>query len=167
MGDQVAGLQQDADAAGTELGAFDLRAVADALAADPDCAAGGLIEPGEAREEGGLTGPRWTDHSDGLTAIDGDAHPTQGQGLLLAGPKEPVQILRPKGCAIRQHLRDHAGHPDHRTESVTIFQGSTLSAPFGPDRVTTTSVPARQKEYRSKASCTTLFVTGSGALSPT
>ena len=83
--------------------------------------------------------------------------PRSARDLLVAAVEEPEE---PFGA---DHRR---GHGSHRTESVTVRHGSTLSAPCGPASVTVSrSAGACQYMYRSTSSLTTLPVTGSGAAS--
>lgn len=168
VSDEVAGLQQDTDPASPYAGPLGLRPVTDPLPADVDGAAVGFVQPGQTGQQGGLARPGRPDDRDALPAphLKGDS--AQRQGFLLARPVEPVQIPRRQRGRVRGLLGECAGgvHHCHLKESVTIRHGSTLSAPTGPDSVRSTCRPPWKKEYRSKASCTTLPVTASGALSP-
>ena len=55
-------------------------------------AAGGLVQTGQAGEQGRLAGARWSDHGDRLARLHGEGHSAQREGLLLAGAEEPVQV---------------------------------------------------------------------------
>ena len=65
-------------------------------------------------------------------ALDGERDALQRQRLVVARVEEAVQAAR----------RQRGAHGDHRSESVTIRHGSTLSAPFGPDSVSITALAA-------------------------
>jgi len=131
--DEVRLLVQHADA--VEAGARPrvLRAARQAAPLDPNHAAVGLVEAGEAREQRGLARPGRAGDRDDLAAVGGQGHAAQGPGLVVAGVEEPVQVdrLEERGRA----------HPVHRSESVTIRHGSTLSAPRGPLSVRTAVRP--------------------------
>lgn len=143
MGDKVAGLRQDTDTAGARPGPLGLGAMADPLPADVDVASGRLVQPGQARQQGGLARPGGSDDGDGLTALDVEGHPAQGEGLLLSGAEEPVELPGVEGgrSAGSRPCLGGGGHHCHRSESLTMRQGSTLSAPVGPVRVRTTCRP--------------------------
>jgi hypothetical protein len=55
----------------------------------------------------------------------------QSNGFLVTGAEESVQRGR----------LDGRRHGDHENESVTMRQGSTLSAPVAPDSVIVTCLP--------------------------
>ena len=108
-----------------------LRAPRQPLAVDAHHAAVRLVEAGQTGQQRRLAGPGGPGDGDHLALLDGERDALQGERLVVAGVEEPVQAL----CL------EQRGHRDHVTESVTIFHGSTLSAPFGPESVRITSLP--------------------------
>ena len=123
-----------------------------------DRAAVGLVEAGQAGQQRRLARARRAGHGDDLAAarrVERDA--LQRERLVVAGVEEAVQAARPRATAVIA---------DHRTESVTIRHGSTLSAPFGPDSVST-DLAARCGRRRSARPrrCRALPVTGFGGAS--
>src|SRR4029079_15455639 len=105
----------------------------------------------QAGQERGLARAGRAGDRDQLARLETERDAPQGERLVIARVEEPVQAA----CA------EHRGHADHRTESVTILHGSTLSAPLGPESVSTASLPCLKKTYRSTASVPAFPVTGS------
>ena len=58
--------------------------------ADADGAAVGLVEPGQAGQQGGLARSRRAGHGDDLAAPDGERDTAEGQRLVVAGVEEAV-----------------------------------------------------------------------------
>jgi hypothetical protein len=117
-------------------GALLLGAAREALAPDADDPAVGLVEPREAVQERRLAGARGSGDGDDLAFADRERDTSQRERLVVAGVEEAVEALGLEGSA----------HHRHRRESVTIRHGSTLSAPFGPLSVSTTSRPLWKNE---------------------
>ena len=153
MADEVVGLVDDTDRTGADGGSLGFGPSADGQAVDPDHAAVGTVEAGEAGEQCRLARARGPDHRDGLAGIGLKRYAAQGEHLLVAGMEEAVQLV----C-----LEAGLSHADQEKESVTLRHGSTLSEPWGLERVSTASVPAFQNWYCSTSSWMTLPVTGSG-----
>ena len=156
--DEVPALPEHADVPSTQAGPVRLRSVAQSRTVHADVATRRLLEARQAGQQGRLArAGRTGDHRE-LAGLERHRDPAQGTRLLVGGAIELVEVLAPE--------RGFRRHFDQASESLTIFHGSTLSAPTGPERVRTTVVPSCQNVYRSKASCTTLPVTGSAAESP-
>ena len=123
------------------------------LTGDPDGAAVGFVDAGQAGQQRRLARAGRADQATNSPGSDVQGDPPQGQGLLLPGPEEPVEGFAPCSAGAL------GGVIDHRKESVTMRHGSTLSPPTGAPTVMTTSVPALKKAYRSNAAVVTLPVT--------
>ncbi len=69
------GLEDEADAAGTKLGTAVLGKIEEILPVELDLSGGGLVQPGQEAQEGGLAAPRGSDHGDerfgGHLQVDG------------------------------------------------------------------------------------------------
>src|SRR5580700_819672 len=129
---EVSGLEQGADMPGAQGRTLALGTVADPGLVHVHAAAVGLIEARQAGEQRRLARTRRADHGQQLACRHDEADPPERKGLLVADPVEAIEV------AGAQH-----GHRSHWNELVTVRQGSTLSAPAGPARVTTASVPLR------------------------
>src|SRR6266446_4020586 len=127
---QVRALEQRADVTGAQRRALALGAVADPGLPNVDAAAVGLVQAGQAGQQRRLARAGRPGHGDYLARRHDEGDAAQGQGLLVTDPVETVELAGP------QH-----GHRSHRNELVTVRHGSTLSAPAGPPRSTTASVP--------------------------
>ena len=135
MPDEVGLLVDHAELAGAQGGALLLGAARQALAVDADHAAVGLVEPRQARQQGRLAragGPR--DRHD-LAGRDRQRDALERQRLVVARVVEAIQAVG----------LEQRAHRVYRSESVTIFHGSTLSAPLGPESVSTTRCPLWKK----------------------
>ena len=132
VADQVAALEQETDVAGAERGPAPLAAAGETLVRHPDRAAVRLVEAAEAGDERRLAGTRGARDGDELAPIQVQRDVPKSLDLLVAGVEEPVETAGPQ--------RPHR----HPKESVTVFQGSTLSAPAGAETVTMASTPPRQ-----------------------
>ena len=110
--------------------------------ADPDGAAVRVVQPGQAAQQRRLARPGGPDQRHELARGHVERHTPQGQGLVVARAEEAVdrRACRDGVCgrARRRVMRCH------RSESVTIRHGSTLSAPVGPARVSTACRPPCQ-----------------------
>ena len=69
-----------------------------------------------------------------LARFDAERHAGQCDDLLVGLMEEPVE---------RSGLDRRRAH-DHANELVTVFQGSTLSAPWAPERVRIAVLPLCQ-----------------------
>ncbi len=131
MLDQVAALEQHPDQPRPQDGPLGIGPVADPVAVDPHRAPVGVVEPRQAGQQRGLAraGRAGDRHHLSWRHLQRDA--AQGSGLLLGRPVEAVELLGPQD------------HGVHRKESDMVRHGSTLSAPTGPDRVSTATPPFR------------------------
>src|SRR4051812_37995615 len=158
MTEEVARLPHDADPPAQHR-APRLRPVAHPHARQPDVAAVRLVETGHQGDERRLARARRAGDHDQLAGLDGQGDAAQCERLLLAGAVEPVQVTHHECGSGRSAVHGHC----QANERLICAHGSTLSAPCGPLRVSSTSVPARQNTYSSTSSRTTRLVTGSGA----
>src|SRR5205823_10739977 len=122
---------------------------------DPDVPAVRLVQPGQAREEGGLPAPGGARDRHQLPGVELHRDPAQGEGLLLVRVVETVQLVR---------MNERLGPYAHRKLSDTSRQGSTLSEPTGPDKVRAASSPPLKNSNRRTSSRYCLPVTEFGAL---
>src|SRR6266542_266604 len=132
---EVPALQQDADAASSDLRALGLGPSRDAFTRDSNRAAVGFVQAREAREERRLPTPARTDDRHHLAAVKRERHPTQRERLLVACVEEAVEVARieRRWSLGRAHF--------HLRLCVTIRHGSTLSAPTGERSSSTISDP--------------------------
>src|SRR3954452_11233653 len=132
MADEVGLLVEQADVAAAQPRPVLLRSPREALAGDLHGAAVRLVQPGQAGQQRRLPRPRRTGDRHQLARREAQRHTAKRERLVVSRVVEAVQA----------EGREGLGHPDHRTESETIRHGSTLSAPFGPDSLSTSRWPA-------------------------
>ncbi len=142
--EQVARLLQDPDPPRAQRGPLRLRASRDARSHHRDVPAVGFIEPRQAGEQRGLAASRGPDHRDDLTRGDRDRDASQGEGFVITGVVEAIEVARFQDRVGRTVGRESYRHRQAVLRlSVTILQGSTLSAPTGDNKVKVVRVPAR------------------------
>ena len=121
------------------------RAGGSSAALDQTVPPSGSSSPARQRSSVDLPDPDGPDHAPPARPRPRQRHAVQGEGLLVARAVEAVQRpCRDGALRVARVARSRC----HRSESVTIRHGSTLSAPCGPDRVSTTS-PAALARTRS------------------
>ena len=100
----------------------------------PHHAAVGIIEPGEACQQGRLPRSRGPRHGHQLVGRDRQRHPSQRERFVVPRVEETEKIagIEHRGCHV------------HEKPSVTIIHGSTLSDPAALDSVTAAALPSFQ-----------------------
>lgn len=144
--DQVAMLVDDADLASAQGGPIGLVGRGEIAATEEDPAGGRSVRRGQDVEQAALARPGSTHDGDEFARGDGHVHAAQGDGLdvrLAIDPDDIRKAIDGIGIVDRGGVRGdrpttgrRARHHAHRKLSIIWRKASTLSTPFGVDRVT-------------------------------